>query len=71
MEKTLSIYIGAINETWELPDSLVVKLEEYKTEHTSEPDNSNADEVHQQWFATLTAQEQQKIARHKPEKEAG
>jgi len=67
MENTLSIYVQSVNETWELPDDLVLKLEEYKTEHPIAPDNSNSDEIHQQWLAELSAEEQKKVVRHKPE----
>ena len=71
MEKTLSIYVESINETWELSDELVIKLQDYKTGNPITDDNSNADEVHKEWFATLSAEDRQKVARHKPEEEAG
>jgi hypothetical protein len=44
-------------------------LEEYKTEHPLRPDQSNADEIHQAWFDTLTPGEQQSI-RRKPAESA-
>lgn len=69
MEKTLILTMASLNEVWELPDSLVLKLEEYKTEHPVLPDLSNADEIHQQWFDGLSAGEQQRI-RRKPAREA-
>lgn len=67
MEKTLSIYVESINQTWELSDDLVIKLEEYKTEHPIDPGNGNADEVHQAWFATLSDQEQKLMKRETPQ----
>ncbi|HEV7330563.1 MAG TPA: hypothetical protein VGN63_05935 [Flavisolibacter sp.] len=65
MEKNLILSIQSLGEVWELPDDLVLKLEEYKTEHPPAPDNSNADEIHQAWFQTLSPAEQQKIGREK------
>lgn len=67
MEKTQIISVDSINEIWELPDDLVIKLENYKTENPVAPDNSDADDVHQAWFATLTPAEQQKIYRRNPD----
>ena len=67
MEKTQIISVDSINEIWELPDDLVIKLENYKTENPVAPDNSDADDVHQAWFATLTPAEQQKINRRNPD----
>lgn len=67
MENTLIISVESLNEIWELPDDLVIKLEGYKSENEIAPDNSNADEIHQQWFATLTPEEQQKITRREPD----
>lgn len=67
MEKTLTIYVESLNEQWELPDNLVMKWNVYEKEHPLAGDNSNADELHQQWYKTLTAQEQSKIKRSTPE----
>jgi hypothetical protein len=67
MENNLILSIQSLNEVWELPDDLVLKLEEYKTEHPLAPDNSNADEIHQAWFQTLSPEDQQKINREKKE----
>ncbi len=65
MENTLSIYVEALNETWEMGDDMAMKLNEYYKEN---PLNAtNADEVHQQWLATLTAEEQAKLTRHQPQ----
>ena len=63
MEKNLILTMSSLGEVWELPDSLVLKLEEYKTEHPVLPDQSNADEIHQAWFDTLTPGDQQSIRR--------
>jgi hypothetical protein len=65
MENTLLISVESAAETWELSDDLVLQLENYKAEHPIAADNSNADNVHQAWFATLTQAEQQKVTRHK------
>jgi hypothetical protein len=67
MENTQIIAVDSMNEIWELPDDLVIKLEDYKTEHPLAPDGSNADELHQAWLATLAPAEQQKITRRKPD----
>ena len=61
--------MSSLGEVWELPDNLVLKLEAYKTEHPLLPDQSNADEIHQSWFDTLTPGEQQSI-RRKPAESA-
>lgn len=65
MENTLSVYVESLNETWEMPDEMSMKLNEYYKDHPLE--NDNADKVHQEWFDTLTAEEQSKIQRHKPQ----
>jgi hypothetical protein len=70
MENNLILSVASLNETWELPDDLVLKLEEYKTEHPPAPDGSDADEIHTAWFATLTPAEQQKITRKNGEETA-
>ena len=66
MEKTLTIYIESLNEQWELPDSLALKWNEYETEHPVEGNNSNADQLHQGWFNTLTPEEQKQILKSTP-----
>jgi hypothetical protein len=71
MEKNLILSVQSLNEVWELPDDLVLKLEEYKTEHPLSPDNSNADEIHQAWFATLTPEQQAKVGREKKDEATG
>lgn len=65
MENTLSVYVEALNETWEMPDALALSLNEYEKENPVGA--HNADTVHRQWFATLTAEEQAKIQRSKPQ----
>lgn len=68
MEYTLSIFVESLNETWEMGDDMVIKLNEYYTEN---PLNAtNADEVHLAWMATLTPEEQQKINKRKPDEPA-
>ena len=42
MENTQSIYIESINETWEMPDELALKLTEYKNDHTEEANDADA-----------------------------
>ncbi len=68
MENTLSIYIQSLNETWEMPDDMVLKLNEFQKEHPAEA--TNADKEHEEWFATLSAADQQKINRRKPDEPA-
>ena len=70
MENTLILSVASLNETWELPDDLVLKLEEYKTEHPPAPDGSDADAIHQAWFETLTPAEQQKVTRRQNDEQA-
>ncbi len=65
MENTLSVYVESLNETWEMPDDMALKLTEYEKENPL--DATNADTVHQEWFATLSPEEQSKIQRHKPQ----
>lgn len=65
MEKNLILSVQSLNEVWQLPDDLVLKLEAYKMEYPLAPDNSNADEIHQAWFATLTPDEQANVGREK------
>ena len=67
MENTLTIYVEALNEQWELPDNLAIKWTEYEKENPLAGDNSNADQLHQDWFNTLTPEEQQQINRSIPE----
>lgn len=65
MENTLSVYVESANETWEMGDEMAMKLNEYYKENPL--DATNADEVHQQWFATLSPEEQGKISKHTPQ----
>lgn len=67
MEKTLTIYVESLNEQWELPDNLALKWNEYETEHPVAGDNSNVDQLHQDWFNTLSAEEQGQVKRVTPE----
>ncbi|MDQ6609661.1 MAG: hypothetical protein M3Y85_07555 [Bacteroidota bacterium] len=67
MENTLTIYVESLNEQWELPDILALKWNEYEKENPLEGDNSNADELHQQWFNTLSPEEQAEVKRSTPE----
>ncbi|NTS41848.1 hypothetical protein HRG84_13105 [Flavisolibacter sp. BT320] len=71
MEKNLILSVQSLGEVWELPDDLVLKLEDYKTENPIAPDNSNADQIHQDWFATLSPEEQAKVGREKTDGQAG
>lgn len=43
---------------------MALKLTEYKKEYPEEADNTDA--LHLRWFATLTADEQEKIQKHTP-----
>ena len=63
MENNLILAVHSLGEVWELPDDLVLNLEEYKTEHPIAPDHSNADSVHESWYKTLSPDKQQKINR--------
>ncbi len=65
MENTLSVYVESINETWEMPDNMALKLNEYKKEN--EEENQDADALHLGWFESLTAEEQAKINKHTPQ----
>lgn len=65
MENTLSIFVEALNETWEMGDDMAMKLNEYYKDNLLNA--TNADEVHRQWWATLTPDEQAKISRHTPQ----
>lgn len=67
MEKTLSIYVESLNEQWELPDNLALKWNEYEKDNPLDGDNGNADELHQNWFNTLTPEEQKQIVKNTPE----
>ena len=67
MEKTLAIYVESLNEQWELPDNLAIKWNEYEKEHPLDGDNSNADQLHQDWFNTLSPEEQKQVKRTTPE----
>ena len=65
MESTQSIYIESINQTWELPDDLVIQLEEYKKEHSE--DTGDPDAFHLAWFQSLNEQDQAKVNKHTPQ----
>jgi len=65
MENTLSVYVESVNETWEMGDDMALKLTEYQKDHPV--DTNNPDKVHEEWFASLSAEDQQKIQRHKPQ----
>jgi hypothetical protein len=65
MENTLSIYVEAINETWEMSDEMALKLEDFKKEHPEQGENT--DDLHLQWFASLTPEEQAKIQKRTPQ----
>ncbi|RYZ56195.1 MAG: hypothetical protein EOO14_12545 [Chitinophagaceae bacterium] len=71
MEKNLILSVQSLGEVWELPDDLVLKLEAYKTGNPIAPDNSNADQIHQDWFAALSPEEQEKVGRKKTDEQAG
>ena len=59
MEKTLSVFVESLSETWEMGDDMAIKLNEYYKEH---PLNAtNADEVHRAWYGTLSHAEQAQI----------
>ena len=64
MENTLSVYVESVNETWEMPDDMALKLTEYKKDHPEEADD--ADTLHLRWFASLDAEDQEKIQKHTP-----
>ena len=55
MESTQSIYVELINETWELPDDLVLKLEDYKKDHPEK--SGDADDLHMGWYQSLSEEE--------------
>jgi hypothetical protein len=63
MENNLILSVQSLGEVWEVPDDLVLNLEEYKTEHPIAPDHSNANEIYEAWFKTLSPDKQQKINR--------
>lgn len=65
MENTLSIYVEALHETWEMPDDLALKWNEYEKENPVGA--TNADQVHMNWFDTLSEADKARIAKHKPE----
>ena len=65
MENTQSVYVESVNETWEMPDDLALKLTEYKNEHPG--DENNPDELHLAWFATLSSEDQAKVDKHTPQ----
>lgn len=67
MENTLTIYVESLNEQWELPDKLAIKWNEYEKEFPLAGDNSNADDLHQNWFKTLSPAEQNLVVRKTPE----
>lgn len=67
MENTLTIYVEALHEHWNIPDTLALKWTEYEKEHPLADNNSNADSLHQFWLATLPPEEQQQISRKKAE----
>ena len=60
---TLAICVEALNQQWELPDNLAIKWNEYEKEHPLAADNSNADQLHQDWFNALTPDEQSQVIR--------
>jgi len=65
MENTFTLYIDALNEQWEMPDSLAIKWQQYEAENPVGAHNT--DKVHLDWFKTLSPEEQQKISRHTPQ----
>ena len=67
MENTLSIYVEALHEHWDMPDTLAIKWNQYESEHPVDDAGNNADQLHQAWFETLTHEEQQQITRKKAE----
>lgn len=67
MENTLTVFVAALQEQWEMPDALALKWEQYETENPLAPNGADADERHMGWFNTLTAEEQAQINRHKVE----
>lgn len=67
MEKTLTIYVESLNEQWELPDNLALKWNEYEKENPVAGDNSNADQLHQNWFNTLSDEEKSQVTRSTPD----
>ena len=67
MENTLSLFVESLNEHWEMPDSLVIKWNQYEAEHPIDGVNHNADGIHRDWFNSLTPEEQSVITRKKAE----
>ena len=65
MENTQSIYVESVNETWEMPDDLALKLNEYKSEHPGEENDPDA--LHLAWFATLSSEDKAKVDKHTPQ----
>jgi hypothetical protein len=65
MENTQSIYVESVNETWQMPDDLALKLTEYKNEHPEEENNPDA--LHLAWYATLSSDDQAKIDKQTPQ----
>jgi hypothetical protein len=65
MENTFTIYVDALNEQWEMTDDLALKWQQYETENPVGA--HNADQVHLNWFNTLSPEDQEKIARHTPQ----
>jgi hypothetical protein len=64
MENTLSVYVESVNETWEMPDDMALKLTEYKKDHPEEAED--ADALHLTWFSSLSEEEKAKIDKHTP-----
>jgi hypothetical protein len=64
MENTFTLYIDALNEQWEMPDSLAIKWQQYEAENPV--DAHNADKVHLDWFGSLSPGDQKNISRHTP-----
>lgn len=67
MENTLSIYVEALHEHWDMPDNLALKWGDYERDHPVAGNNHNADAIHTAWFNTLTPEEQSQITRKKAE----
>jgi hypothetical protein len=65
MENTQSVYVESVNETWEMPDDLALKLTEYKNEHQEQ--ESDPDALHLGWFASLSSEDQAKVDKHTPQ----
>jgi hypothetical protein len=63
MENTYSVYIESLNETWQMPDELAVKLIEFQKNYPEDDDNKEV--IQRNWFDNLSAEEQAMVEKHK------